>query len=193
MTRREYKIPVYIHKPEKSDKTSVQKPKIKKEAKYIETEQTENTVQYLEKMKKRKKQEKPTEMTEEFADNIMAGMLKNQDETEKKQLTLKTKHDLILWLGVSIFVLIILIVWGMAMRGNFLDMSGELNKNNEKAAINSFSDKFSDSLNILNQGIKDFDEMKAEIRTQEAEQKIINDLKNKINQNSDTKSLPNQN
>jgi len=193
MTRREYKIPVHIHKPEKSDKSSIQKPKIEKEAKYIETEQTENTVQYLEKMKKRKKPEKPTEMTEVSADNVMAGMLEHQNETEKKQLTLKTKHDLILWLGVSIFVLIILIVWGMAMRGNFLDISGELNKNNEEAVINSFSDKFSDSLNILNKGIKDFDEMKTEIRMQETEQEIINDLKNKINQNSDTKFLPNEN
>jgi len=159
MTRRKFDIPIHIHEDEPKPFSQPESSKPKQ-----------------------------TVSNEEFKDNVMQGLTEHHEETPRQPLEPKDKRNLILWFGVSIFTLIILIVWVLAFKMNLRGVSKELNS--EQGTIESVSDQFIDDFQVLRNNLKGFEDVKADLEAEQLEQEAINDLKNKIEDETNPNHLP---
>jgi len=186
MKGRERKIPVQIYN-ENDDSAEKHESK---HFEYIENKEEQAIDEILQK----KQTERPDQREEPARvenENVMQGLIEHQEESPREKITKKDRRNLILWLGVSVFVLITIIVWGMSLRFNINQVNDELQKDEDLNTVNSVSEKFISSFEFIKNNINEFEDLKESLETENTKDQTIDQLKNKIEEeNIEKKQLP---
>ena len=184
MSRREQKIPVHIHKNDSS----------KEDEEFVEMSEEQETDDILRRAENLHTESLDNKISqEELHENIAEGMIEHHEESPKEPILIKDRRHIILWLFVSVFVLLIAIVWAFSMRANFIDVNKKVSENEDAQVFENVSDRFKESFDYIKNGMKEFDGLKESLETQETQDKAINDLKTKIENEKQPGELPEAN
>lgn len=184
MSRREQKIPVHIHKNGSS----------KDGEEFLEISESQETDDVLAEAENLYEQSHEEEISQkELHENVAQGLSDHHEQSPKEPVPIKDRRHIILWLFVSVFVLLIAIVWVFSLRANFMSINKTVSEKEEAQLFESVSDKFTESFEYIRNNMKDFDGLKESIETEETKDKAINDLKTKIKNENTPGELPDTN
>ncbi|HUT22585.1 MAG TPA: hypothetical protein VMX18_04320 [Candidatus Bipolaricaulota bacterium] len=186
MNRGERKIPVNIHV------NAEEKRQPADGADYFEEAEQEKTDSIIDESSDRVERETPEEPVseEDLDNNIMQGLIEHQEETPSKKISRKNKRELFLWFFVAIFSLAFLAVWLINTRISFNDIAVKLSESDNQKSIDSISDKFKEDFDQIKTNVSDYQIFTDYIKKEQSQQQAIDELKNKLESESDIKSLP---
>ncbi len=80
----------------------------------------------------------------------------------------------------------------MGLRTNFQSITNELDKNEDTVTFNSFSESFSESLEVIKNNISAFENIKEELEAEKTKQDTVDVLKEKVEEETENeeKQLP---
>ncbi len=186
MKGRERKIPVQIYNENDNSEHKHESNNFD----YIENKE-EQVVDEILKEERASKPSPREEVAGLESENIMQGLIEHQKESPREKIETRDRRHIILWLGVSVFVLITIVVWAMSLRSNINRVNDELQKDEDINTVNSVSEKFISSFEFIKDNINNFEDLKDSLETENTKDETINQLKDKIEENNiEKKQLP---